>query len=594
MKSTISTKILYIATLFTVACTAINPAITFAATIPSNQLPSLPTLSTQIQPVGSIGDTTATFSGSFNLTTGTNALVWFQYGTSLTSLTSSTTPTVKTGTSGTFSAQVSNLTPGTTYYVRSYASSNGAGTVYSNIAVQFSTTGSTLSTINTLPPTSITTTSATLNAFIQPATSGLVLVFKWGPQGTLSNTLTYGTLTATSGQKSITLSGLTPNTHYEYKACLRNGHQETCSPVSVVFKTLTSTQTTYECNDGIDNDSDGYTDYPQDSGCSSSTDDSEYASTGGGSHDEPNATTNSATSIDDEEATLNGEIESGDDDVYRVWFEWGEDDNDLDNDEEVDEDEYDGSDSTFDVELAIDNLDEDTKYYFRVCAENSYGEDCGSIRSFTTDDNSNNNNNDNNEYVHESPQVIPRVIYKTTTVGSTSSKVMLSIDTRFDNAYSGDTIDYVINYKNISGYTLSHSILHVEFPKEVTFRRASEGRYNEKDHTLTLDLGTLAKGEHDEITVSVRAESSLRSRSEVVTKATLAFTLPNSAQDNAIAYAITKVSDSRVGSSGSVLAGTALFGGDGFLPDSLIEWLILTILIAILIIGFRQYRHKTA
>ena len=168
---------------------------------------------------------------------------------------------------------------------------------------------------------------------------------------------------------------------------------------------------------------------------------------------------------------------------------------------------------------------------------------------------------------------------------------MLSIDTRFENVYSGDTIDYVVKYKNISGQTLSNAVLHIEFPKEVTFRRANEGHYNQKDHTLTLALETLSPSEHDEIIISVNASSSIRDRAELVTKATLAFTMPNSAQDNAIAYALTKVSDGRM-SSGNALGANALFGGEGFLPDSLIEWLILIILMALIIAGFRYYKHK--
>jgi hypothetical protein len=316
---------------------------------------------------------------------------------------------------------------------------------------------------------------------------------------------------------------------------------------------------------------------------------------GGSSDDHPDVTTLSADDIDEDSAVLQGEADPNGDALTEVWFEYGEDEDDLDETTYVSSSDYDDNEDedTVDFDKKITGLDEDTKYYFRACAENSEGEDCGSIRSFTTDEDGGNNNDDDddNDYVHDTPQVFPRIIYKTTTVGSTSSKVMLSIDTRFENVYSGDTIDYVVKYKNISGQTLSNAVLHIEFPKEVTFRRANEGHYNQKDHTLTLALETLSPSEHDEIIISVNASSSIRDRAELVTKATLAFTMPNSAQDNAIAYALTKVSDGRM-SSGNALGANALFGGEGFLPDSLIEWLILIILMALIIAGFRYYKHK--
>lgn len=54
-----------------------------------------------------------------------------------------------------------------------------------------------------------------------------------------------------------------------------------CSDAASCVKTDWDPSSTYQCNDGIDNDGDGDIDYPADSGCSSATDDNE--SSGGGS-----------------------------------------------------------------------------------------------------------------------------------------------------------------------------------------------------------------------------------------------------------------------------------------------------------------------
>lgn len=253
-----------------------------------------------------------------------------------------------------------------------------------------------------------------------------------------------------------------------------------------------TTPTVYACNDGIDNDGDGLTDYPADLGCYSSSDTDEYnyvggtgsapvvdtlsatdvdedsatlrgslISTGGytstvyfkisdngcssfdattsssslsypasfsinfsglesdteycyrayasnaygldegpkiyfttdddGNDGNFDVTTDSATNIDDDRATLRGEVEAGDYDVDDCWFEWGLDDHvsDLDETENVNCSVNDGDTEDFDE--VITGLDADEKYYFRFCAEDNDGEEeCGSIRSFTTDDNGTN------------------------------------------------------------------------------------------------------------------------------------------------------------------------------------------------------------
>ncbi len=104
--------------------------------------------------------------------------------------------------------------------------------------------------------------------------------------------------------------------------------------------------------------------------------------------------TNSATSVDEDSATLRGEITDLDEsEDYDRWFEWGTDDDDLDNTENISgttDDEGSFSES-------IGGLSDDRTYYFRACAESndSNDEDCGSIRSFTTDEEDNNNDDDN-------------------------------------------------------------------------------------------------------------------------------------------------------------------------------------------------------
>ncbi len=128
-------------------------------------------------------------------------------------------------------------------------------------------------------------------------------------------------------------------------------------------------------------------------------------SSGGSSDDEPDATTKSATNIDDDEATLRGDVDMNDFDNGRVFFVYGEDEtqvedieDDYDTYSDIDEDgddlqkvlvdnDLDGSDSYTEN---VTDLNDDTDYFFQICVEfeDDGGDDkliCGGVEEFTTD-----------------------------------------------------------------------------------------------------------------------------------------------------------------------------------------------------------------
>lgn len=94
--------------------------------------------------------------------------------------------------------------------------------------------------------------------------------------------------------------------------------------------------------------------------------------------------------ITDEEVVFRGKVVDGRN--VEVWFAFDEDDktpscsSDSQREDPDGDDEYDEGDT---FKLEMDSLDEDTKYYYRACAEDEDGDEVsGSIRSFTTDDES--------------------------------------------------------------------------------------------------------------------------------------------------------------------------------------------------------------
>jgi len=116
----------------------------------------------------------------------------------------------------------------------------------------------------------------------------------------------------------------------------------------------------------------------------------------GSSRSDVDVTTLSARNIEEDEADLRGEVDLDGEDEARVWFEYGEDDDDLD--ERTSKRRV--TDSRGDkvvFEINIDDLDDDERYYYRAVAEDENGDvDFGVIRSFTTDDDSRSGSGGNN------------------------------------------------------------------------------------------------------------------------------------------------------------------------------------------------------
>lgn len=102
----------------------------------------------------------------------------------------------------------------------------------------------------------------------------------------------------------------------------------------------------------------------------------------------------SVTDVEDDEAQLRGQVDLERDDEVTVWFEYGEDNDDLDDDTSKRTlRDNDGQIQTF--SRTIDDLDDDERYYFRAVVEDEDGDrDYGDIKTFTTDDDNKHSSND--------------------------------------------------------------------------------------------------------------------------------------------------------------------------------------------------------
>ncbi len=152
--------------------------------------------------------------------------------------------------SGVFTTSITGLTPGTTYYVRAYAT-NSAGTAYGN-EITFDTNPVVAPTLTTAVATAITQTSATSGGNVTSdggaAVTARGICFATTADPTLSNTV----VTSGSGTGVFTsdLTGLTPGTMYHVRAYATNssgtgyGNDITFTSGSVMMATVTTANIT--------------------------------------------------------------------------------------------------------------------------------------------------------------------------------------------------------------------------------------------------------------------------------------------------------------------------------------------------------------
>ncbi len=566
---------------------------TLSFTTPSYQSPTVLTLAAT-----NVASTSATLNGFFN-SNGSSTSTKFEYANNSAFVGSTITSSVsQNGTSGQFSDSISGLSPNTTYYFRAIGT-NGGGTVNGS-ALNFLTTTNppAACTINsfTASPTTVAqsgfstlswSTSNCTSAFISgigavsPVSSGSVST------SALSATTTF-TLSATgnsgSPSQSVTVTVTTGNSN----ACVINYF--TASPSSVnqygsstLAWSLSNCTYAYISSIGSVNTTSGSIN----TGSIASTTTFTLSASGAigspsqavtvyvnqvGNNTAPTVITNAATAVNVNYATLNGYIDPmGSPTTY--YFQYGTNANALNLTTPSATIYSSGNVNTF-----ASNLSANTTYYFRLYGSNSNGSNYGAIQSFTT----------LNTFVPPPPFPVPapfpapqpNVVFVNTPSAVTSDLMSLQITTQSEIVKKGDSVAFNVSYRNISNSTLKNAVLTVTFPREIMFRQATSGLF--AGNGLTLTIGTIPAGDGGNITIETMVIDTPITNNLMITTARLTFTKAG-VQNEVVAYAFNKTS------SGSSLAGLALFGENSFLPNTFIEWLLLILVILLLV-----YLSRTA
>ena len=144
---------------------------------------------------------------------GASTTIYYQYG--LTTSYGSTTIAGGIGTTaGNYGTTASSLTSSTTYHFRIVAYNSG-GTSYGS-DLTFTTLAS-APAATTQAATSITSTSAQLNSYVDPSGASTTIYYQYGLTTSYGSTTISGNIGTTAGNYGTTVSGLTPNTTYHFR-----------------------------------------------------------------------------------------------------------------------------------------------------------------------------------------------------------------------------------------------------------------------------------------------------------------------------------------------------------------------------------------
>ncbi len=341
----------------------------------------------------------ATLNATLSDTGGASASVWFEWGTNFSNVDSgfgTRTTTQVFNAPQSFNQIVSGLSQNTTYYYRAvfsnmYGSSQGGTLSFAtpSCAVQNNQTVS-VPVVTTNSASSVLQNSATLNGYVTPNGASTSAWFEYGTTqsfGSNTSSVNYGT-TATS--YNTPLWNLNSNTTYYYRAVAQNS-------AGIVYGSTLSFTTTGQTYNPV------YT--------------------------QPYVSTNSAGSVTQNSAVLNGYVTSSGTNI-NAYFEWGTSYS-LGNTTSVLN--YGTGATSFSNSLY--NLNSNTTYYYRAVAQSSYGLVYGSILSFTTTGQTYNYNYNYNTSVGSAPTVTTLLATEQTGTTAKLNGLVFGTNSQSSNAY---------------------------------------------------------------------------------------------------------------------------------------------------------------
>jgi hypothetical protein len=254
------------------------------------------------------------------------------------------------------------------------------------------------------------------------------------------------------------------------------------------------------------------------------------------------------------------------------------------------------------------NLKPTTTYYCRAVMQNSYGIVKGEIVSFTTKAKA-------TTYVKPVATVtVKKTVTQTpvkknevicsdgttitvknegaaTLINNGEKLISLQIEKVEGRLSSDASVTYKVNYKNLADTRLTGVVLKVALPVELSLTNASAGMYDDVTRTLTLNQDTIDPYANGQVLFTAKMEKDAPLGKTIVVNVYSAYTVPSTqVQDEVTAYVVGSIvptTDTASSTTGAKkVVGASSSSDNGFLPNSLIEWLaLLAILFIIFILG---------
>ncbi|HCY18105.1 TPA: hypothetical protein DHT42_02840, partial [Candidatus Nomurabacteria bacterium] len=552
------TGALYDTEIYTIRCSNSSASASDSVTIyVEDEDDEQPTVNTRA--ATNIDEESATLNGFVDSNGGSNVEAWFEWGTD--NDYDNHTSHINYGhTSGTdFDYDLDGLDSDETYYFRAVAQNDSGERVFgSQKSFRTDEDGNNNDNeegpnVTTYSATDVQNDSAILNGYVDTNGTSTRRWFEWGTsRSSLSHETDKSSKSTSSRNFEQSIDNLNPDTTYYFRAVAENNND-------IDYGNILSFRTE--------------SDY-EDNAC-------DYGTC------TPTAVTIMVSNVGQSSARLNG-LGLVNNNVYTTgYFEYGT----TQALGSVTINKNIGSTQSNPFYESLFNLVSGRIYYYQAVVINQYGTSRGDIVSFrTTSPTVYIDTNTNTNTVYRNTTVVTNT--NNTAGTSRPSLVLLNVSRDGETIRRGDIIEYVVNYKNVSSKNLRDVVLRISIPKELEFMEASRGYFSTENSTVVANIGNLDSQEEGSVNVRVQVTTDTEVGKIVVVTANLAYTIiDNSAQEEVFAYSKNTIGDREVVQQGAL----AFLFGDGFLPNTLLGWLLIILLIVLLILAVRKayYESKT-
>lgn len=163
------------------------------------------------------------------------------------------------------------------------------------------------------------------------------------------------------------------------------------------------------------------------------------------------------------------------------------------------------------------------------------------------------------------------------------SGLKLAIDDGETTVAQGDTVTLKVRYENNSAKSYRDGMINIYLPDQYTIESTNKGIHDKVDNMVSISLRDFPAGGFGTAVVIAKATGGSADLDQAVSQASLSA--------GGINLKVTDIDEYSSGSSKNNVLGASA-SGTGFLPGSLIGWLILLIVLALIVIVGRRYFMK--